>query len=118
MKQSPAAQFLLHTNKGAEVIDCNTLVRIEAVSNYSKLIFSNGKSIITAQLLAKFESMLAGFGFVRMHRSHLINMRFITSCSSAKNMQVRLMNNEQLAVSKRKKAAFKSAVQQFFAVAA
>ena len=95
--------LLLSTIKGLEVIDCDTIIRIEAVSNYSKLFFSNGKILVVAKVLGWFESQLLNHHFIRIHRTHLFNINCINRFS---NNKVRLINEEYISVSKRKKKIF------------
>ncbi|HEX5652203.1 MAG TPA: LytTR family DNA-binding domain-containing protein [Chitinophagaceae bacterium] len=71
------ATLLLHLSGGSLLIDTDTLVRVEASSNYCKLIFSDGKTLVTAKLLKWFEEKLPQPAFVRMHRSHLVNNKFL-----------------------------------------
>lgn len=103
-------QFLLPTSTGAEFIDCSLLIRIEAISNYSKLFFSNGKTLVVAKILAWFENLLETRGFVRLHRSHLVNRAFIKSFCYRKTQVAVLLNNEEVSVAKRKKQAVKKAL--------
>jgi two-component system, LytTR family, response regulator len=108
------AIFLLKTSRGTEVIDLSMLVRIEAISNYSKLFFCNGRTLVVAKVLAYFEHKLIGYGFARPHRSHIVNIQYITSCTYCGAGLVTLDNNEQIAVSKRKKIKFKQTIQHYF----
>ncbi len=102
--------LLLPTCKGIEVIDISTIVRVEAISNYSKLFFSNGKSLVVAKVLHWFEVTFArasavegGETFHRIHRTHLVNRKFIQCYHSGK---VKLHNGERIDVAKRKKSYF------------
>ena len=71
------ALLMLNTSTGSFLIDINTIVRIEASSNYSKIYFSNGKMLLTAKVLKWFEERLPQEGFTRLHRSHLVNNYFL-----------------------------------------
>jgi two-component system LytT family response regulator len=106
--------FLLPTNTGMQVIECANLVRIEAISNYSKLYFSNGKTLVVAKVLAWFEKLLGERGFVRLHRSHLVSIQHIRTYKNEMTALVILRNNEKITVSKRKKIAVKDTLHRFF----
>lgn len=100
--------LLLSTNRGIELIDISSIVRIEANSNYSKLFFTNNKTpLVTAKVLRWFEEQLSvnmqGFEFLRVHRKHLVNNTFIQGYQAGK---IRLINGEYIDVAKRKKAYF------------
>ena len=96
--------ILLPTNKGIDVVDINTIIRIEASSNYSKLFFINNKTLVMAKVLHWFEGQLAAGRFFRIHRTHLINKNFIQLYSN--DGKVKLLNGEWIDVSKRKRAFF------------
>ncbi|MEO8772079.1 MAG: LytTR family DNA-binding domain-containing protein [Ferruginibacter sp.] len=49
------------------------IIRLEAKSNYTKIFLHNKPSIITSKVLKEYEPLLKPFGFIRTHRSHLIN---------------------------------------------
>lgn len=55
------------------------IIRLEAESNYTFIFIDQQKPIIMAKVLGAYEAMLSPFGFIRTHRSHLINTRHIQS---------------------------------------
>jgi two-component system, LytTR family, response regulator len=103
----------LGTSRGIEMVDSNVLVRVEAISNYSKLFFANGKSLVVAKLLSYFEEQLSDTHFVRLHRSHLVNIRYIRSYDRSQSAEVTLVNNEILTVAKRKRTEFRRALSHY-----
>ncbi len=98
--------LMLPTNKGIEKISSNSIVRIEASSNYSKLIFTNGKTLVVAKVLHWFEKQNGMDMFLRTHRTHLVNKKFICSYIDGNGGQICLQNGEKIDVSKRKKSFF------------
>lgn len=110
----PVNMLLLPTASGLEIIDCLSLVRVEAISNYSRLFFANGKTLVVAKVLAWFEDQLSCKGFLRLHRSHLVNMQFIQKLNDVRNSIAILKNNENIPISKRKKQQCKMVIRQFY----
>jgi two-component system LytT family response regulator len=107
--------LMLHTCNGIEVIDVHTIIRVEAFSSYSKLFFTNGKSLVVAKVLRWFEERLSLQNnaenqpvFLRTHRTHLINKNFIRRYSNGK---IELYNQQCIAVARRKKSDF---LQQWY----
>lgn len=107
--------LLLPTCKGIEAINIQDIVRIEAMSNYSKLYFANNKTLVVAKVLRWFEERLAaklqatdwpGEAFLRIHRKHLINKQFIHRYIRRKNGRIEMSTGEWFDVSKRKKTVF------------
>jgi two-component system, LytTR family, response regulator len=93
----------------------NDIVRIQSFSNYSKIFFNNGKNILVAKVLARFEELLSpssfqksGRGhFVRIHRSHLINKQYLLYYIPGNEAKACLSNGEKIPVSKRRKIIFR-----------
>ena len=103
--------LMVKTSTGKYLIDTNTIIRIEASSNYSKLYFSNGKILVTAKFLKWFVERLQSACFTRLHRSHLINNGYLQLYkSSCKTIQ--LQNGKIIPVSRRRK---KYVLQKFAA---
>ncbi|MBL7748679.1 MAG: LytTR family transcriptional regulator, partial [Chitinophagaceae bacterium] len=101
-----SSYLLLPSCKGLETIDINTIVRIKAISNYSKLYFENGKTLVLAKVLRWFETALTDRQFIRIHRGHLINLQFIDHCLLKCGAKVILRNGECIDIAKRKKNIF------------
>ncbi|WP_315820725.1 LytTR family DNA-binding domain-containing protein [Paraflavitalea speifideaquila] len=59
------------------VVDTASIIRIQAISNYSKLFFTTGRTLVVAKVLKRFEEELAVNDFIRPHRTHLVNKQFI-----------------------------------------
>jgi two-component system, LytTR family, response regulator len=103
----------LNSSLGLQIIDVNTIVRIEAMSNYSKLFFANSKTLVISKTLQWLQCKLAAAQFTRVHKTHLVNMHFITSYSNANNAYLFLENGERVHVSRRRKKYF---LQQYYDV--
>jgi two-component system, LytTR family, response regulator len=67
----------IYTSKGLYFINTEEIVRMEASSNYTRIFFTNNRKIISAKILKEFAALLEPFGFVRTHRTHLVNRRHI-----------------------------------------
>jgi two-component system LytT family response regulator len=96
----------LPTCKGTEMISFNSIIRIEAASSYSKLYFSDGRTLVVAKVLRWFEQQLPPGQFIRIHRAHIINAQFIQQYSKGKSAMVHLQSGEMIAVAKRKRTWF------------
>lgn len=114
--QKPAREnvLLLATCRGLEIIDISSIIRIEAVSNYSKLFFIDGRSLVVAKLLSWFEKKLTDEYFVRLHRGHVVNIRYIKTFRNLNEGEVMLVNDERITVSRRKRLDFKRAIYRYY----
>ena len=95
--------LLLPTNKGIEVIQIPDIIRIEAISNYSKLHFTNGKTLVVAKVLRWFESNLPAGMFIRIHRTHLISKQWLQPVLAKKSYWLVLPGGTTIPISRRKK---------------
>jgi two-component system, LytTR family, response regulator len=82
------------------------IVRIEANSNYSKLFFTNNKTLVVTKTLQWFQSKLASTNFSRVHKTHLVNINFIASYPNGDTAYLFLVNGESVNVSRRRKKYF------------
>ncbi len=91
------------TNKGIFLLPLQNIIRIQSISNYSKIYFVDKSHPLTvAKVLHWFEDHLPVNIFLRSHRTHLVNKTHIIKVIlSSQKMQ--LSNGEQIAISKRRK---------------
>jgi two-component system LytT family response regulator len=73
----PPQQLPIRTGEGLSFFNLCDIVRFEASSNYTCIHFINRRPVLTAKLLAAYEHLLSAAGFVRTHRSHLVNRHCI-----------------------------------------
>ncbi len=82
--------------------DTQHIIRIQACSNYSKIYCSNEKYPITvAKILQWFQDNLPTENFIRTHRTHLINKKFI---NKKEGNYMLLHNGESIGISRRRKS--------------
>jgi two-component system LytT family response regulator len=94
-------KLILNTSSGGFLIYTSAIIRVEASSNYSKLFFSDGKMLVTAKLLRWFEEQLEPESFTRLHRSHLINNRYL-QLHQYTGKTIELQNGKIIPVSRRR----------------
>lgn len=99
-------KITISTNEGVEFFEINQIVRVESSSNYSKIFFTDGKSILVTKLLKDFEEILTPYRFYRIHNSHLINLSHIKKYIRGDGGQVVMKNDEVIDVARRKKEEF------------
>lgn len=106
MARSPVATYtpdvvsFPHT-RGIEVRPCESIVHIEGQGNYSTVVFTDEPKLLLSRTIGDFEDMLPGSGFVRVHRSHIINMRHIRRILPGRRPRVLLTNGDEVSVSNR-----------------
>jgi len=106
--------LLLPTCRGLEIIAIDSIVRIQAISNYSKLFFIDGRSLVVAKVLSWFEKKFEHIYFIRLHRGHVVNIMHIRGWENFNKAEVVLANGERVLVSRRRTAEFKKAVYKYY----
>ncbi|MCU0403986.1 MAG: LytTR family transcriptional regulator [Chitinophagaceae bacterium] len=84
-------------------VNAGEIIRIQASINYSKIYFAENKPVIVPRVLQWFEEQLEKSGFIRVHRSHLINKAFVHQYfQQGEKPFVKLLNGEEVPISRRK----------------
>ena len=94
------------TETGFEFVKVNSILYCEAESNYTKVVFLEGKKITLSKTLKTVEELLPSDIFKRIHRSYLVNKNYINRFNNTNDYFVELTNGESLPVSVRKKEDF------------
>ena len=93
----------LPTGERVEFVEVKSIVRCQGESNYTHIYFADRKPILTAKSLIEFEELLAEYGFVRVHKTHLINLNQVTSYTKNDGGVLFLSNGDSVAISRRRK---------------
>lgn len=103
---NPDQKITVPTWEGLEFILIRNVVRIESSSNYSRLFFVNGESLLVTRQLKEFEELLTPYRFCRVHNIHLINLQYVKRYVRGEGGSVIMENGDQIDVSRRKKDDF------------
>ena len=99
-------KLILKTAESIFVVNTNEIIRCESDSGYTQFYLNNDKMILVSRNLKDYEEMLDGFGFYRIHQSHLINLQHIDHYSKVEGGAVVMKDASTLPVSRRKKDNF------------
>ncbi|MEO6723002.1 MAG: LytTR family DNA-binding domain-containing protein [Ferruginibacter sp.] len=72
-------KLALPTLQGTFFYKPEDIVRLEGESNYTKFYFANRTSLLTAYTLKNYEDILLNYGFIRVHKSHLVNKTHVVN---------------------------------------
>jgi len=104
----------LPSASGFNVIDTDDIIYLEADSNYTLFHIKTGEKLIISKPLKEFEDTLNSFDFLRIHKSVIVNFKYIQGYSNKNGLQVFLTNNIVLPVSRRKSSDFLDRAKQYF----
>lgn len=69
------------TTEGHRHLNPEEIIRLEASSNYTRIYFTNKSRLVASKVLKDFALLLEPFGFVRTHRTHLVNRKHVAFVS-------------------------------------
>src|SRR3989344_185326 len=75
-KQPEKQQVILPTLEGFEVVKMEEIVRLKGNGNFTDLFLANGSKKMVCRFLKHFSEILP-FPFIRVHKSHIINIHFV-----------------------------------------
>ena len=96
----------LPTNDGLVIVEIKEIMRFEAAGNYSTVFLAKDDSIVVSKTLNQFEEILVGLDFVRIHNTHLINLRFVKKYQRGQGGIVTMTDGTLLTVSRTRKNEF------------
>lgn len=99
-------KIVLPTNSGFEVVAIKNIIRLSGSSNYTEIFLLDGKKKVVSRVLKAFEEMLCDQGFMRVHKSHIINLEQIKSYHKGRGGTVELSDGYEIEVSPNRKQEF------------
>ena len=100
------SKIALPVLNGLEFIDIDNIIKIEGENVYAVFFLSGGKKITVSRTLKEVEKMLSKWNFIRIHKSFIINLRYISSYIKGEGGVVTLSDGSELEVSRRSKNEF------------
>lgn len=94
-------RLALPSREGIYFISPDEIIHCEAFGAYTKFYCLNNKTYLTSKVLGEYEELLSPYGFIRTHKSHLVNKKYI-SFINHDGLAV-LKDNSTVEISRRKK---------------
>ncbi len=98
----PHKKIVLKTLNTIHVVEIDHIIRCESDRNYTAFHLVDQEHILISRSMREFEEMLEGYGFFRVHNSHLINLNFVSSFKKDELILV-LKDNTTIPVAYRKR---------------
>ena len=76
-KKNDFTKVGLPTSSGIQFVKVDDIVRCEADGSYTQVFMSTGERIMVSKNLKIYEDLFSGNSFLRVHKSHLINISYI-----------------------------------------
>ena len=88
---------------GFEVVEVRDVIRCQANGNFTDFFLANGGKKMICRTLKFYEEILSDLVFMRVHKSHLINLDYITGYKKGRGGQVMMQNGDVVDVSPNRK---------------
>lgn len=93
----------------------DTIVHLTAEGNYTRLFYSSGEQELVCKTLRDTEQLLVFYPqFVRVHRSHTVNLDWVERYVRGKGGTLLLENGRSISVSNSRKAALLKRMGDYF----
>lgn len=100
-------RIALTSLKETRFVYTKEIIQCIASNNYTSFYLAGGEKIIVSKPVYEYEEILAPYGFIRCHQSHLVNKKYIKSWVKEDGGYLLLQNGEQVPVSRNKKEQVK-----------
>ncbi|MFK8010733.1 MAG: LytR/AlgR family response regulator transcription factor, partial [Marinicellaceae bacterium] len=83
-------KMVLPKMDGFDVVKIADIIRIEAADNYATVYAVGNKKYVISKTLKHYEDLLTDYGFLRSHKSHLVNLSHIVKYKKGKTGELYL----------------------------
>lgn len=96
-------KLVLRTSQDLHVVNIGDLVHCVADNAYTTFYLDSGEKIMVSKGIGEYAELLASFGFVRPHQSHLVNLDYIKKLDKTDGGFLILKDKTEIPVSSRQK---------------
>lgn len=100
--------------KGFQVVELKDILYCEASGSYTNFFFVDKHSVCTAKTIHDYEDLLEDAGFVRIHKSFLVNLLHVKEYLRGEGGSVILSNGHEVEVARRKKELLISKMKEYY----
>jgi two-component system, LytTR family, response regulator len=97
-------KIVLSTSKGLLFTQLDDIIYLKADGSYTHIYFKDQSRVTTTKRISEYEKLEEIGDFMRIHRSHIININHISKIIKQDGGQVEMINGEELSISNEKKS--------------
>ncbi|MFK5891061.1 MAG: LytTR family DNA-binding domain-containing protein [Flavobacteriaceae bacterium] len=101
------------TSHGFRVLLIQNMMSLEADGCYTTIVSNDNKSTVVTRTLKDFELALPKTQFFRIHKSHIINLKYIKDYSNFSGNHVTLTDGRKIEISRRRLGEFRQQVRTY-----
>ena len=96
-------KLVLQTSQEIHIVNISEIVHCVSDNAYTTFRLNTGEKIVVSKGIGEYADLLAGFGFLRPHQSHLVNINYIKKLDKSDGGFLILKDKTQIPVSSRQK---------------
>jgi two-component system, LytTR family, response regulator len=104
-KRTGKQQLILPTLEGFEVVKIENILRLKGNGNFTDVYLLDGSKKMVCRFLKHFEELLPA-PFLRVHKTHLINLDFVTAYHKGSGGYVSMSDGAEVEISPNYKEVF------------
>ncbi len=97
------ASISISVSEGISIIPLTSIIRLESISNYTRFYFTDRKEVLVSKTMGDYEEYLLKHNFLRIHRSHIINLGHLMHYHRKNEAWVEMKDGSKVEVSDRRK---------------
>lgn len=106
-------KITLPSGTGYRVVDLDDIICVEADSNYSIFHLISLEKITVSKVLKDYEEILPEDRFVRIHKSSIVNLKYVKEYNAKNGLLLTLTNGEIITVSRRRASDFYESLKSY-----
>ncbi|MBN8786652.1 MAG: response regulator transcription factor [Terrimonas sp.] len=99
-REQKQLRLALPSSSGLRIVSPAEIIHCTGINNYTQFHLIDGTNTMVSKTVKEFEEMLSVYGFIRTHKSHLVNRKHI---KEIRNDNIIVLNNgQQVEISRRR----------------
>ncbi len=111
--ENKPTKISLHTSEKIIVVNIKEIIRCKSDNNYTTFYLNNSTKVLVSKTLKYYADILKEVGFLRVHQSHLINVKYIKEFIKSDGGYLMLTDNSNVPVSVRKRTEVLEVLNSF-----
>ena len=95
-------KITLTDTQGYNIVDIDDIVYLEGADNYTAFHLRKKQKVVVSKTLKEYEDLLSDVGFLRIHKSSIINLFHLKNINREHGFDVVMSDGQTLAVSRRR----------------
>ena len=102
-RSNASKTIALSLSDKVEFIEISSIVRCESDSNYTTFFLRNGEKLLVSKTLKEYDELLSPYGFLRVHQSHLINLKEMKSYIKSDGGYIQMKDGSSVSISRQRR---------------